>query len=68
MNSSAETALWAAGAAFCGNVLGLKVLEKITDDTLEQWGLALLASAFVAGAVYCKERLTAARKGGRGDA
>jgi hypothetical protein len=53
-----QTALWAAGAAFFGNLVGLKIIGQ--DQAWKLLG-ALGVSFCVAGTVYCKERLDEAK-------
>lgn len=57
-----EVAWWAAASAFFGNLLGLKVLELISGNNWAQLAGAIFVSALVGAAVYCKERLQAARR------
>lgn len=53
-----ETALWAAGAAFFGNLIGLKIIGQVT--VVKVLG-SVAISLCVAGAVYCKQRLDEAK-------
>lgn len=53
-----EVALWAALAAFFGNLIGLKIIGEVTP--LKVLG-SIAISACVAGAVYCKQRLDDAK-------
>jgi hypothetical protein len=53
-----EVALWAAGAAFFGNLVGLKIIGQVSP--LKVLG-SLAVSGCVAGAVYCKQRLDEAK-------
>lgn len=53
-----EVAWWAAGSAFFGNLVGLKILDRTTP--IKVLG-SLLISLCVAGTVYCKQRLDEAK-------
>ena len=61
-SSGKEVAFWAGSSAFFGNIVGLKLLELITGNDFVQIVAALVISAFVAGAVYSKERLAEVRR------
>ena len=61
-HTTRETALWAGLAMFFGNLLGLKVLESVTGQDWAQIAGAIIVSFIAGGAVYSKERLTAARR------
>jgi membrane associated rhomboid family serine protease len=65
-NGSREVALWAGASAFFGNLIGLKVLELVSDQTPIQLAAAVAVSGAVGGAVYSRERLQAARERRRG--
>jgi membrane associated rhomboid family serine protease len=65
-NGSREVALWAGASAFFGNLVGLKLLELLSDDSVIQVAAAVCVSGAVAGAVYSRERLQAARERRRG--
>jgi uncharacterized membrane protein YjjB (DUF3815 family) len=62
MSRSREIALWAGLSAFFGNLVGLKVLEHVSGDDWAQFAGAVVVSLIVAGAVYSKERLSAAKQ------
>jgi hypothetical protein len=57
-----DVALWAAFAAFFGNIVGLEVLDRITDSDVVAVLEGLIVSLFVAGAVYSRERLLDAKR------
>lgn len=61
-----QIALWAGVAAFFGNVVALKVAELITGSDWAKLAGGLVVSFFVAGTVYSKERLAAARRADKG--
>lgn len=61
MSKSSEIALWAGLSAFFGNLVGLKLLELLSHNDLIQIAGAVFVSLIVAGAVYSKERLQAAK-------
>jgi hypothetical protein len=65
-NGGREVALWAGASAFFGNLVGLKVLESLSDNDAIQIAAAVGISAAVGGAVYSHERLEAARDRRRG--
>lgn len=62
MTKSQEVALWAGCSAFFGNLVGLKLLELISGSDVIQILAAVVVSGIVAGAVYSRERLQAARE------
>ena len=64
---SQEVAFWAGASAFFGNIVGLKLLEAITHNDWAQVAGAIFISAIVGAAVYCKERLQAAKARRNGD-
>jgi hypothetical protein len=54
-----ETAVWAASAAFFGNLIALKLVDSYTPiKVLGSVGV----SACVGATVYCKQRLDDAKK------
>lgn len=67
MTKSHEVALWAGLSAFFGNLVGLKLLELVSGNDWAQLAGALVVSLIVAGAVYSKERLEAARARANGE-
>lgn len=63
MNGHArEVATWAAGSAFFGSLIGLKLLERISGEDWAQILGAVIVAGVAAGAAYSKERLTAAKR------
>jgi hypothetical protein len=54
-----EVALWAAGAAFFGDLIGLKIIGTVTPVKVVG---AIAIAVCVAGAVYCKQRLDDAKR------
>jgi hypothetical protein len=53
-NREHETAFWAGGAAFFGNLVGLEILDQTSmTKVLGSVGVSLC----VGGTVYCKQRL-----------
>jgi hypothetical protein len=61
-----QIALWTGVTAFFTNVIGLELLDRISDHDVWQIAEGVIVSVFVAGAVYAKQRLADA-KGTEGD-
>lgn len=57
-----EVALWAGVAAFFGSLLAIGVFDILDPDQWVEYLGAILVAAITAGAVYSKERLTAAKR------
>jgi hypothetical protein len=57
-----EVALWAGVAAFFGSLLTIGVIDIFDPDKYVQYLSALVVAAITAGAVYSKERLSAAKR------
>lgn len=62
MSQNNAVAVWSGASAFFGNMVGLKLLEKLSDEEWAQIGAAIFVSLLVAGAVYSRERLVAAQR------
>lgn len=57
-----EVALWSGVAAFFGSLLAIGIFDVLNPDQWVQYVGALLVAAITAGAVYAKERLSAAKQ------
>jgi hypothetical protein len=55
-------ALWAGVAAFFGSLLTIGVFDILDPDKLVEYLGALIVAFITAGAVYSKERLSAAKR------
>ena len=60
-------ALWAGLAAFFGSLLAVGLFDVLNPAKALEYLGAVLVAAITAGGVYSKERLDAARGGGKGD-
>jgi hypothetical protein len=56
-----QVAFWAGVSAFFGNAVALKIVDLINGDGVVRFLGAFVASLFVAGAVYAKQRLDDAK-------
>ena len=57
-----QVALWAGVAAFFGSLLTISVVDVLNPDQLVQYLAAFIVAGITAGAVYSKERLSAAKR------
>lgn len=57
-----DVALWAGAAAFFGSLLTIGVFDILNPDKLVEYIGAMIVAGITAGAVYSKERLSAAKR------
>jgi hypothetical protein len=57
-----DVALWAGAAAFFGSLLAIGVFDILDPDQWVEYLGAILVALITAGAVYSKERLSAAKR------
>jgi hypothetical protein len=57
-----DVALWAGAAAFFGSLLTIGVFDLLNPDKLVEYIGSLIVALITAGAVYSKERLSAAKR------
>lgn len=62
MTKGGEIALWSGGAAFFGSTLAVGVFNVFDLHGWAEFLSSLIVAFFTAGAVYCKERLDAAKQ------
>ena len=62
MRSAHQLALWTGVAAMLGNLVGLKVLEIISDDDWLQLAAGVVFSILVGFLAYSRERVNEAKK------
>jgi hypothetical protein len=62
-----DVALWAGAAAFFGSLLTIGVFDILNPDKLVEYLGALIVAGITGGAVYSKERLSAAKREERPD-
>lgn len=61
-NRGHEVALWAGAAAFFGSLLAIGIFDILNPDQWAEYLGSLIVAAITAGAVYSKERLSAAKR------
>jgi len=62
-----EVALWSGGAAFFGSVLAVGVFDLLDITGWAELLSSIIVAGFTGGAVYCQQRLTAAKERDNGD-
>jgi hypothetical protein len=60
-----DVAVWAGAASFFGSLLAISAIDIFETQGIVDFAWSLLVAAITAGAVYSKERLTAAKKAER---